>query len=83
MKALKNWRYLGRSSAGIALEVENRHRLVVKVLENALIRVVLLKDGTYRLDRTWAIAPEGDVPFDGRTRDDLAGFSCPDFMLEE
>lgn len=83
MKALKNWRYLGRSSAGIALEVENRHRLVVKVLENALIRVVLLKDGTYRLDRTWAIAPEGDVPFDGRTRDDLAGFSCPDFMLDE
>lgn len=83
MKALKNWRYLGRSSAGIALEVENRHRLMVKVLENTLIRVVLLKDGTYRHDRTWAIAPDGDVPFCGRARDDLIGFSCPAFILEE
>ncbi|TYC75514.1 glycoside hydrolase family 31 protein [Stappia sp. BW2] len=83
MKALKNWRYLERSSAGIALDVENRHRLTVTVLEQTLIRVTLLKDGAYRLDRTWAIAPQGDVPFEGRSRDDLTGFSCPDFHLEE
>ncbi|MHA7775418.1 glycoside hydrolase family 31 protein [Roseibium sp. M-1] len=83
MKALKTWRYAGRSSAGIALEVEGRHRLVIKVLEEALIRVVLLKDRKYRLDRTWAIAPERDVPFDGRPRDDLGGFTCPPFELTE
>jgi len=83
MKALRNWRLSSRSGSGFALEVEGRHRLVVKVLEHDLIRVCLLKDGAYRLDRTWAIAPAGDVPWEGRPRDDVSGFSCPDFNLEE
>ena len=54
---------------------------MVKVLEDDLIRVCLLKDGDYRLNRTWAIAPAGDVPWEGRPRDDVSGFTCPDFAL--
>ncbi|WP_422378423.1 TIM-barrel domain-containing protein [Roseibium sp.] len=83
MKALRNWRFANRSGSGFALEVEGRHRLVVKVLEHDLIRVCLLKNGDYRLNRTWAIAPAGDVPWEGRPRDDVSGFTCPDFNLKE
>jgi len=81
MKALRNWFYAGSSGNGFVLTVEDRHRLVVKVLEHDLVRVSLLKDGRYRLDRTWAIAPAGDAPWQGRPRDDLSGFSCPDYAL--
>ncbi|MEM8703835.1 MAG: alpha-glucosidase, partial [Pseudomonadota bacterium] len=83
MKALTAWQFLARTENGIRLIVEGRHRFNILVLEDDLVRVSLLKDGTYRLDRTWAIAPEGDVPFEGRKRDDVAGFSCPDFHLDE
>ncbi len=35
--------------------------------------------GGYRLDRGWAIAPgRAEPPFEGRPRDDLSGFACPD-----
>lgn len=81
MEALRTWSYAGSSGSGFALTVENRHRLVVKVLEQDLVRVCLLKDGRYRHERTWAIAPAGDVPWEGRQRDDLSGFTCPDFSL--
>ena len=40
MKALRSWRFANRSGSGFALEVEDRHRLVVKVLENDLIPVL-------------------------------------------
>lgn len=83
MKALKNWEFGTRSENGIELRVEGRHLLLIRVLENDLIRVSLLKNGHYRLPRTWAIAPAGDVPWEGRHRDDLESFSCPDFSFEE
>ncbi|WP_415714676.1 hypothetical protein [Roseibium sp.] len=61
MKALRNWQFSERTATGFRLEVENRHSLQISVLENALLRVSLLKDGVYRLARTWAIAPEEDA----------------------
>lgn len=81
MKALRNWQFSERTATGFRLEVENRHSLQISVLENALVRVSLLKDGVYRLARTWAIAPEEDTPWEGRQRDDLSGFDCPEFDL--
>lgn len=88
MKPLETWRYEDRIRAGVLLNVEGRHRLILRVLEHNMIRVTLLKDAAYRLDRTWAIAPgaiapDGDVPWEGRLRDDLTGFGCPDFALED
>lgn len=83
MKALKAWQLTARTETGVRLLVEDRHHFTISVLENDLIRISLLKDGKYRLDRTWAIAPAGDVPFEGRNRDDTTGFSCPQFHLEE
>ncbi len=83
MKALKTWTFAQNTGNGVELLVEGKHTLQIRVLEGALVRVSLLKDGEHRLDRTWAIAPEKDAPWEGRSRDNTSGFSCPDFTVEE
>jgi alpha-glucosidase len=55
-------------------------QLRVSVLENWLVRVQMLPDGSPRLDRTWTVVDrDGDTPREGRPRDDLTPFSLPDF----
>ena len=52
------------------------------VLEEDIIRVLLLPDGSVHAPRSWAICPGGeDVPAEGRDRFDLSGFSLPSFSL--
>jgi alpha-glucosidase len=54
------------------------------VLEDDIIRVLLLPDGKLNHPRTWAIAPGlEDLPAEGRDRFDLSGFSLPDYTLRE
>ncbi len=78
MKTARSWELSRTHPAGVDLLVEGRHILQIRVLEHDLIRVSLLKDGGWRLDRSWTIAPSGDVPWEGRQRDDLTGFGCPE-----
>ena len=55
----------------------------VFVLEEDIVRLVVLTDGRMRHPRTWAIAPgKEDVPDEGRDRFDLDGFSQPRFDLD-
>lgn len=82
MKSLANWELTQQNETGVTLSVEGSHLLLIRVLEHDLIRVTLLKDGAYRLDRTWSIAPDKDVAWGGRNRDDTSGFSCPEFSLD-
>jgi alpha-glucosidase len=50
------------------------------VLEQDIIRVMVLPGGRLEMGRTWAIAPgQDDVPPQGRDRFDLSGFSLPPF----
>ncbi|WP_176086309.1 glycoside hydrolase family 31 protein [Martelella sp. HB161492] len=83
MRTLKNWTLSSRDAHGVTLLLDGRHSLVITVLEDALFRVCLKKDGNWRLDRTWSVAPEEDVAFEGRSRDDLSGFTLPDFTVED
>jgi len=83
MKPLKDWRLAARHATGIDLIADDRHLIRLRVLEAALVRVSVLRDGAWRLDRTWSIAPEGRVPWEGRSRDDLSGFACPAFALHD
>ncbi|ADZ71624.1 TIM-barrel domain-containing protein [Polymorphum gilvum] len=88
MKPLKSLRLEHRFETGLDLRVDGRHLLTLFVLDDALIRVLLRKDGAFRLDRTWTVAPQSgsaptDVPWQGRSRLDLAGFACPPFAVEE
>lgn len=88
MKPLKTFRLERRFEDGIDLRVDGRHLMTVFVLDEALFRVTLRKDGAFRLPRSWSVAPElarggADVPWQGRDRLDLSGHPCPPFMLEE
>jgi alpha-glucosidase len=51
----------------------------LSVLEDWLVRVRLLPDGSPRLDSTWTVSAGGDIPPEGRRRDDLSTFSLPGF----
>ncbi len=77
MKCLKSWGLEAETATGLTLRVEGRHLLHLSVLEDSLFRVSLQKDGAWRLGRTWTVAPEGEAPWEGRSREDLSGFTCP------
>ncbi|TJZ90638.1 glycoside hydrolase family 31 protein [Paracoccus gahaiensis] len=83
MKTLKNWTLAGREGATVTLSLQGGRWMRISVLEQDLIRVSVLGAEGWRLDRSWSVAPQQDVPFEGRHRDLLDGFTCPDFALEE
>lgn len=83
MKTLKNWTLVSQSNEGIELLVDDRHRFCLYVLENDLFRVLIKRDGELALNRTWSIAPRNDVPWEGRERLCLDGFSLPGYRLEQ
>jgi len=49
----------------------------VMVLEHACVRVLFTPPGGPREPRTWSVAPEGDVPWEGRPRSERSGFANP------
>ncbi|EMC7915128.1 glycoside hydrolase family 31 protein [Enterobacter kobei] len=81
MKTLKNWTVDTQSANHLELLVDNQHRLCLYVLEENLFRVLIKRKGELALDRTWSIAPAQDVPWEGRRRDDVSGFTCPAWTL--
>jgi alpha-glucosidase len=67
----------------LTLQSADGHIAHLFVLEEDIVRVMVLPGGQVRHPRTWAIATGGDdVPTEGRDRFDLAGFSCPAFTVE-
>ena len=68
----------------LTLSSAEKHVAHVFVLEEDIVRVMLLPQGELRFPQTWAIAPGAeDVAPEGRNRLDLSGFSLPDFHLEQ
>lgn len=66
----------------LRLQSEEGHLAHIFVLEDDIVRVMLLPGGAQRFPRTWAIAPGADdVAREGRDRFDLSGFSLPGFEL--
>ena len=62
---------------GLDAALDGGYRLRVRARSPDLLRIVVAPAGGLPIDRTWMIAPEGDVPWEGRKRDDLAGFAPP------
>lgn len=68
----------------LTLEGQRGERFVISVLDHDLVRVQHRPDGFPRLDRTWSVVgPSGDVPLEGRPRDDLSPFPRPGLHLED
>ncbi|WP_299015208.1 TIM-barrel domain-containing protein [uncultured Caulobacter sp.] len=56
----------------------------VFVLEEDIVRVLLLAEGAVTSPPSWAVAPgQADIAEPGRDRLDVSGFSAPAFTLEE
>lgn len=73
-----------RKNNHLTLTSAEGHLAHVFILEDDLIRVMLLPNGALNFRHTWAIAPgQPDVPYEGRGRFDLAGFALPAYRLEE
>jgi alpha-glucosidase len=67
-------------SSTLAFAGERGERFQVSVLSDDLIRVQMFPDGRPRFPRTWTVVgQEGDVPYEGRLRDDLSPFPLPPF----
>ncbi|MBV8142317.1 MAG: alpha-glucosidase, partial [Verrucomicrobia bacterium] len=62
----------------IMLRSAEGYMVHIFVLEEDILRVMVLPEGKPRFARTWAIALGlEDVPFQGRDRFDLEGFTAP------
>jgi alpha-glucosidase len=56
----------------------------VFVLEEDVLRLMVLPTGQLNQPRSWTVAPGAeDVALEGRDRFDLSGFGCPAFILDE
>lgn len=54
------------------------------VLEEDIVRVLLLPQGRLQMPRSWTVAPGlENLPVEGRDRFDVSGFSLPAFELKE
>lgn len=72
-----------RKSAGFSFDLELGWQLRLSILEPWLIRVVVAPKEGLPQPRSWMTAPKGDVPWEGRDREDLTGFSQPSFHAEQ
>ncbi|WPU24578.1 glycoside hydrolase family 31 protein [Cedecea neteri] len=81
MKTLKNWTLASQNDSQVILTLDGKHSLHLFVLEDKLFRVLIKRRQGLALDRTWSIAPQQDVPWEGRDRESLAGFTLPGFTL--
>jgi len=78
------FRVSGRSRGRLDLASAAGGAAHVFVLEEDIVRVIVLPDGALRQPESWAIAPGlEDVPLEGRDRFDVSGFACPEFTLAE
>jgi alpha-glucosidase len=69
------------TSSTLAFAGERGERFQVSVLADDLIRVQMFPNGRSRFQRTWmVVGKEGDVPCEGRSRDDLSPFPLPAFQ---
>lgn len=84
MKSLTQARYRGLDGLWAVFALDHGVELRVGLLEDDIGRVVMRRDGGYRLDRGWSVAPGGlEPPYEGRPRDDVSGFSCPPVDVTE
>jgi alpha-glucosidase len=66
----------------LTLRSAEGHVAHIFVLEEDILRIMVLPGGKLRFPRTWAVAPGlEDVPYEGRDRFDHSEFARPDFEL--
>jgi alpha-glucosidase len=84
LESVPNFRLSEQIGPRLTLRSEEGHCVHLFILEEDIIRVAVLPQGSFSFPRTWAVAPGlEDVPIEGRDRFDLEGFALPSFDLDE
>ncbi len=65
---------LAATATGATMSLSGDFSLRLDVLSDWLVRVAVVPEEGYAVDRTWMVAPEGDVPWEGRDRLTTDGF---------
>lgn len=63
------------TSTGLSAPLTGGFSLRLDILESWLVRIALVPEEGLGVDRTWMIAPEGDIPWEGRDRLSAQGFA--------
>jgi alpha-glucosidase len=72
------------TNRGLLLHCDRHIGCRISLLAPDLVRVIFLREGAPRLDRTWTVLAHGttDVPWEGRDRLDEASWPVPEFGLQ-
>lgn len=82
MRILKSQGSVTPHAHGLDAPLDASMRLSIRAMGDHLLRISLVPDTGFPVDRTWMIAPEGDTPWEGRQRSDMTGFAPPSVRLE-
>jgi len=84
VKRIPEFHLAVQKGAQLTLKGSGGQAAHIFVLEQDIIRVMVLPDAKLRFPRTWAIAPGAQhLPLEGRDRFSLAGFTQPPYGIEE
>ncbi len=82
MRPIGGARFAGRSAHFVRFDLDSGWSCQLFVLADDLVRVLLLRNDTFKEPRTWMIAPgDVDVPWEGRDRRDVSVFPSPPFSV--
>ena len=83
MRFFHNWKSIKQTKTGFTLNLEENWSFHAQVLEPWLIRVALEPPQGFEPQRSWMVNPGESFPWQGRKRQDLSVFSCPEFQRTE
>ena len=85
MKPVRSASLAAAGERGVTLDCDNGISCRISLLAPDLARVLFLRDGAPRLDRTWMVPAHGmgDVPWEGRDRLDESAWPVPEIAREE
>ncbi len=83
MRIFQNVTAIAPHAHGFDASLDDGWRLRVRAMDDGLLRVVVEPAKGLPVDRTWMIAPEGDVPWEGRSREATTGFTPPKIELTQ
>lgn len=82
MLTLQSWAEIRPHKNGVDILCSPEHRLTVRILEENLFHIRVLKHDKATLKRSFTTDTQSADSFIGRQRDNIATFTCPQFTRE-